>query len=111
MVLRREVDAAAIDSHVLDVTLLHDTNLAAELRVLATLGPTSIPPVVALKGLDIALKHRIQEAFLAMHHDPHAARALRAGLIEQFVCVTPECYEEIYRMYAAVREAGANRHT
>jgi phosphonate transport system substrate-binding protein len=56
MVLQGEVDAAAIDSHLMDVLRSKDQELAARLRVVDMLGPSSIPPVVVSKMMDNELK-------------------------------------------------------
>src|SRR5436305_3262970 len=55
MVLEGEADAAAIDSHLSDILRSRDEELAARLRVVDVLGPSSNPPVVVSKRLDDAL--------------------------------------------------------
>src|SRR5207248_8838622 len=82
LVLEGQADATAIDSHVLDVALSQDKDLALRLRVIAVLGPSSIPPVVVAKSLDNELKSRIREALLVMHNDPDGARGLHEGRID-----------------------------
>lgn len=97
-VLNHQADAAAIDSHVLDVFLAHNPTEAAALRTIDMLGPSSIPPVVIAKSIDQALKRNIQEVLLTMHKDPRTAHALRAGAIERFVQVHDEGYQDIREM-------------
>ena len=103
MVIQGKVEAAAIDSLVLDLFLLDNPNLAAQIRVIATLGPSAIPPVVVSKNLDVTLKQSIQALLLNMHRDPQAAKILHQSLIERFVPVTDEHYEDIYRMFTLVQ--------
>lgn len=98
LVLAGEADAAAIDSHVLDVFLAHDKT-AASLRVVDTLGPSSIPPVVVATALEPELKRRIQEALIVMHEDPYAASKLHEGQIARFVLVHDEGYDDLREMY------------
>lgn len=100
-VLEGRADATAVDSHVLDVLLAKNRAAAAELRIIDMLGPSSIPPVVIAKTVDHALKRRVQEVLLTMHEDPHAASALRAGAINQFVQVSDEDYQDIRKMRAS----------
>src|SRR5262249_20618515 len=50
-----EVDAAAIDSHVLETYLQAHPALAPALRVIATLGPSPIQPVVVSRRLPQSL--------------------------------------------------------
>jgi phosphonate transport system substrate-binding protein len=102
MVLEWEADAAAIDSHLLDVLRSRDKELAARLRVIDTLGPSSIPPVVVTKRLDNALKRKMQEALITMHLDECGAMGLQEGLIERFVVVTDEDYRDIRGMLERV---------
>ena len=104
MVLEGRADAAAIDSHMLDVSLLQNAGLAAKLRVIAMLGPSTIPPLVISKSLDATLKYSIRSALLNMHHDPGAATELHKGLIAQFVPVADEHYDDIRRMTAQVMD-------
>lgn len=100
-VLEGRADAAAIDSHMLDVSFLQDSALAAKLRVIATLGPSTIPPVVASRSLDPALKHSIRSILIDMHHDPRVAVELRKGAIARFVPIADEDYHDIRQMTAA----------
>ena len=93
-ILDGNADTTAIDSHVFDVWRLRNPDLTSQLRVINTLGPSPIPPIVVSTSLDRDLKRDIQEAFLTMHHDPFAANRLRASLlVEQFVAVGNEDYK------------------
>jgi len=102
MVLRGDIDAVAIDSHVLDLLRVRDANLGTRLRVIDTLGPSSIPPVVVSKSLSASLKHEIERILLSMHHHPRTAVVLRRGLIEKFVPVSDDHYRPIHDMFALV---------
>ncbi|MFL5692659.1 MAG: PhnD/SsuA/transferrin family substrate-binding protein [Ktedonobacteraceae bacterium] len=105
MVLKGQADATAIDSHVLEVLLLQDRELGSQLRVVASLGPSSIPPVVVAKNLDSDLKYRMREALITMHCDPDAARSLQEGRIERFAPVSDADYDDIRKIAARVRDA------
>lgn len=96
MVLVGQADATAIDSHVLDVLHARDEHIAARLRAIDMLGPSSIPPIVVSKRVDQQLKREIQEALVTMHLD--AASALHEGLIERFVIVADEDYDDLRGM-------------
>jgi phosphonate transport system substrate-binding protein len=102
-VLEGQADAAAIDSHMLDVLLSQHTDIATKLRIVDMLGPSSIPPVVVSKSLDKELKCRMREVFVNMHQDPDAATGLHTGLIERFVVVTDDDYQDIRTMLARVQ--------
>jgi len=104
MVLEGEADAAAIDSHLLDVLRSKDEELAARLRVIEMLGPSSIPPMVISKRLNDELKCKLREVLVTMHLDNCGAEGLRVSLIERFVVVTDEDYGDIRRMLETVKE-------
>ncbi len=102
MVLEGEADAAAIDSHLSDILRSRDELLAARLRVVDVLGPSSIPPVVVSRRLDNELKGKLQDALVTMHLDDCGARELQEGLIERFVAVRDEDYGNIRKMLEKV---------
>jgi len=68
MVAKGEIDGAAIDCHVLDVVQRKEPQLAASLRVVASLGPAPSQPVVVRSGLDASAKARIRERLLSLLH-------------------------------------------
>jgi phosphonate transport system substrate-binding protein len=105
LVLEGQADAAAIDSHVLDVALLQNKDLAPRLRVVAVLGPSSIPPVVVAKGVNNELKCRMREVLLMMHDDADGARSLHEGRIDHFVAVRDSDYDDIRAIFARTAES------
>ena len=103
-VLTGKVDAAAIDSHVLDAWFQQKPELTQQLRVVEMLGPSTIPPIVASTRVDVHTKHRIQEILCTMHKDVESASGLRRGLIERLVPVEDGQYDDIRHMFACVQE-------
>jgi phosphonate transport system substrate-binding protein len=99
------VDASAIDSHVLAVAVRDDPGLARLLRVLATLGPSTIQPVVAARGLPAPVKAAVRAALLALAEDGAAREWLGRSLIERFVAVGDTDYDDIRAMLAACEAA------
>ena len=69
MVCSGEVDASAIDSQVLAVAMRDDPSLSKRLRVIDSLGPSTIQPVVAATRLPDSLKADIREVLLTMSRD------------------------------------------
>lgn len=106
LVAEGEVDASAIDSQVLGVELRHHPELAARLRVVETLGPSTIQPVAVSRRIDLVLRSRIQDALVSMPRDPGTRRALARGMIARFVPVGPQSYDDIRRMVDACQRAG-----
>jgi phosphonate transport system substrate-binding protein len=95
MVLHGEADATAIDSHVLDVLLRRDPQLAAQLRIIDTFGPSSMPPVAVSARLDDPLKQALRTALLTVHRDPQVAQSMRKGAITHFAGVDDAYYDDI----------------
>jgi phosphonate transport system substrate-binding protein len=106
MVCSGEVDAAAIDSLVLAVELRDHPALREQLKVIDTLGPAGIQPVVASSRLPDGLKAAVRDVLLAMSDDPTANAILAYSFVERFVVVTDEDYEDVRTMLAAAEEAG-----
>jgi phosphonate transport system substrate-binding protein len=102
MVLGGVADATAIDSHVMDVLLQNCGDIAEKIRILSTLGPSTIPPVVAATRLDEQLKRRIRMALLTMHSDEEAASKLHEGLIGRFLPIMDTDYDDIREMFTQV---------
>jgi phosphonate transport system substrate-binding protein len=106
MVARGEVDASAIDSQVLAVAMRDDPALRESLRVIGSLGPSTIQPVAVSKRLPPELSEGIRDALVAMSDDPRGRRGLHAGLVERFVPVGPGHYDDIRRMVEVTEAAG-----
>jgi phosphonate transport system substrate-binding protein len=112
MVLEGRADAAAIDAQVLTTVLRADPRVAAKLRIIDMLGPSSSPPVVVARSLDAGLKREIQAVLVTLHKDPVAVEELRKGAIERFVPVVDEDYDDIRAMWQRVQtHLSENLHT
>jgi phosphonate transport system substrate-binding protein len=103
MIIDEQADATAIDSHVFDMLLQTEPEALAQLRVISMLGPSTIPPVVVAKSLDVELKRQLRAALVTLHHDSDALAKIREGLIERFVPVTDEQYQDIRVMFQCVQ--------
>jgi ABC-type phosphate/phosphonate transport system substrate-binding protein len=100
------VDASAVDSQVLALVLRDHPELAGGLRVIGSLGPSTIQPVAAASWLPGSVKSGIREALVGMADDPAARRHLARGLIERFVPVDDGSYDDLRRMRAECAAAG-----
>jgi phosphonate transport system substrate-binding protein len=101
-----EVDASAIDSHVLALTLHDHPELAEGLRVIDTLGPSTIQPVVAAAWLDKGLKADLRSVLLEMNTDAEARTVLAGRLVHGFAAIADADYDDLRRMRAACVAAG-----
>jgi phosphonate transport system substrate-binding protein len=99
------VDASAIDSHVLEVALRDDPELVGRLRVIDTLGPSPIQPVVAADRLPQRLRAELRAVLLGLAAEEEARPHLARALVEGFAPVTDATYDPIRAMLAAAERA------
>jgi ABC-type phosphate/phosphonate transport system substrate-binding protein len=84
-------DCAAIDSNTLLLEARH--GVPRRVRVLASLGPYPVQPVVVRAGLARAQKDAIAAALLGMHGSEDGRAALAASAVRRFAPITPADYE------------------
>jgi phosphonate transport system substrate-binding protein len=99
------VDAAAIDCQVLAVALRAQPELAARVRVIDTLGPSTIQPVVASRRLPQRLRTELRAFLLNLAGDPLAQPHLHRAWVQGFEAVNDASYDDIRAMLAAVEAA------
>jgi phosphonate transport system substrate-binding protein len=105
LVARGAVDAAAIDCQVLAVALRAQPELAAQLRIIDTLGPSTIQPVVAARRLPQRLRTDLRAFLLNLANDPVARPHLDFALVQGFEAVNDASYADIRAMLAAAEAA------
>jgi phosphonate transport system substrate-binding protein len=106
MVADGRVDAAAIDSQVLDIELRDHPHLARAVRRIDTIGPSTIQPVVVSRSrLTDDERRTITAALIAVADDQQAREPLDRALVERFVAADARSYDDIRRMLARVRGA------
>ena len=106
MVASGEVDASAIDAQVLTVELAVTPRLAARLRIIDNLGPSTIQPLAAASRLPSQLKRDIQAILTEMHADLTVRACLDRGLIDHFVTVSDADYNDIRAMLTVCEKKG-----
>jgi len=100
------VDAAAIDSQALAVELRDHPQLQDQVRIIDTLGPSTIQPVVAAQRLASPLKNALRAAFRTLGDDPTMRATLDAGFIARFIPINDATYDDIRAMVTAAEAAG-----
>jgi phosphonate transport system substrate-binding protein len=100
------VDASAVDCHVLALALRDAPGLGRELRIIDSLGPSTIQPVVVGAWLPEGLRDGIRQALVEMADDAQARPWLDQGLLARFVAVDDSAYDDVRRMRAACAAAG-----
>jgi phosphonate transport system substrate-binding protein len=98
LIIDRTVDAAAIDSTVLEQEVRLHPDLAARLKVIETLGPSPIPPLVLSRVVPEALRATLLRLMLEMPADPIGKDVLARAAIKRFVRVSDADYNTIRRM-------------
>jgi len=97
-------DCSAIDSTVLEQELRDLPELSHRLRVIESIGPCPMPPVVAAQRLGSAFIDSLQSALC--HPDTELQSAMERSLIQRYVAVQSEDYTAIANMYDAAIQAG-----
>lgn len=100
MVQAGTADAAAIDSQVLAVEKQQRPDLAAAVRVISSIGPSPMPPVVVARRLTAQLKDGLRQALLAVHQPAGMAEWLHQGSIDHFGAVVDAHYDKIRQVIA-----------
>lgn len=98
MILQRQIDASAIDSTVLELEIRSDPEIASQIRIIETLGPSPIPPWIISKEVPLELRSALRALLLDMHQDPQGRAILDQGLIDCFVGVEDRDYDPIRMM-------------
>jgi phosphonate transport system substrate-binding protein len=106
LVASGEVDASAIDSHVLAVACRDHPELAGRLRIIHALGPSPIQPVVAARRVPDSLKAELRALLLGLAADPAGRAVLGDGLIDRYVPAEDCTYEPIRDMLHAAERTG-----
>lgn len=98
MVLDGRIDAAAIDSTVLELELLARPQLEPELRVIDSLGPSPMPPWVVALTVAPELRAAIRAILWQMHETPEGRAILAQGQISRMAPVQDRDYDPIREM-------------
>jgi ABC-type phosphate/phosphonate transport system substrate-binding protein len=94
----RQVDAAAIDSTVLELVCAQRPEVCAQLRIIAAFGPSPMPPWVIGRHIAPELRERVRTLLLHMHEDPQGQAILARGQIACFAQVPDQAYDAIRHM-------------
>lgn len=106
MVAAGEADASFVDSLVLDYDREKGRGQAHEVRVLESVGPAGMPPLVASSRMPADLRDKLQHVLVTMHEDPEGRKLLDEALLERFALVEDSNYDDIRAMKEAAEKAG-----
>ena len=106
MVAEGAVDGSAIDSQVLELEMRDHPDLLRQLRVVDTLGPSTIQPVVAAAHVEPVITSGASETrSCGWERTPRRRPFLDRGLVSRFVSVGPESYADVRAMIEAAEAA------
>lgn len=94
-VSNRIVQAASIDSLIYEYARRKNPEITNQVRIIAASPKVGTGPVVIGNTLSPAQRTELQETLLTMHLQPDMQPVLQALLIDRFVPVEPERYQEI----------------
>lgn len=98
-VANKKADYSFIDSLVLDYEIHIKSKAALAVRVIHSLGPVGVPPLVLSSNLDTSLVKKIKDAFVGMQNDPAGRKILDYGLIKRFDVVSDADYKSVRERY------------
>ena len=91
------IDAAAIDSTVLELVLVSRPEVAEQIRIVDTIGPNMFPPAVIRNEVPEPIRRLLRDALLRMHEDLAGMAVLTAGLAARFSAIRDSDYDDIRR--------------
>jgi phosphonate transport system substrate-binding protein len=106
MVASGQADASFVDSLVLDYDREKRLGHAHEVRVIESVGPAGICPLVVSTKLSAGVSEKIRKHLSTMHEDPAGRKILDDALLDRFVIVDDSNYDDIRMMKAAAEKAG-----
>jgi ABC-type phosphate/phosphonate transport system substrate-binding protein len=101
------IDVGPLDSYVHDLLRHLEPEFTAQVRVIASTDFTAMPPLVATATLPPALLTELQQAFLAVEHEPALAQARATLLLKRFAIPHPADYVPVRERAQAIEAAGA----
>ncbi|MCK5003403.1 MAG: PhnD/SsuA/transferrin family substrate-binding protein, partial [Gammaproteobacteria bacterium] len=106
MVALGKADVSAVDSLVYDYDLLNNPEYVQQTRIIKTLGPAGIPPVVISTKMPMSLRKKIKDILLGMKDDPAGKLILNKVLMDRFTVVEDSNYDGVREMKKQAQESG-----
>jgi ABC-type phosphate/phosphonate transport system substrate-binding protein len=106
LVAAAQVEGSAVDSQVLDVEMRDHPELAERIRVIGTLGPSTIQPLVATAAVTAELRQEVTDIVVSLGTIENDRGSLSAGAVERFVAIDDSAYGDIRSKLEAVEGAG-----
>lgn len=98
MVALGAADVSAVDSLVYDYDLAKNPEYVQQTKIIKTLGPAGIPPVVVSSKMPFSLRKKIKDILMGMKDDSAGKVILNKVLIDRFIIVEDSNYDSIRQM-------------
>ena len=106
MVAAGMVDASAIDSQVLAIEMRDHPEVTKDIKIIDSLGPSTIQPVAVSKRFDREFRQAVTEVLVEFHTTERGRAILDLGLVEKWVPRQSSDYDDIREMVDACEQAG-----
>ncbi len=106
MVAEGAADVSFVDSLVIDFDREMGYGYADQVRVIESVGPAGIPPVVISSQAPQELRDKLQNILINMHKDEQGRAILDQALVDRFVVVSDTNYDNIRHFKQTAETAG-----
>ncbi|WP_378956946.1 phosphate/phosphite/phosphonate ABC transporter substrate-binding protein [Pelosinus sp. sgz500959] len=98
-VANKIADGASFDSQIYEYTKEKTPELAANVRIIDSIGSAPTGPIVINKKIKNEQKEQLRHIFLTMSEDPEVSEAMQGLVIDKFIVPTPELYAPLRNLY------------
>ena len=98
MIASGEADVSAVDSLIYDFDWHSNSKFVQQTRIIKTLGPAGIPPIVISTKTPEIIRNQIKDILLNMNNDPLGKQILEEALVDRFAVVDDNNYNGIREM-------------
>lgn len=95
LIIAGEIDGSAIDSTVLEEAIARDPTIVDQVRVIESLGPSPIPPLIVRRAVAPELRRRLRRAMISIADSEAGRRLLRELRLRRLAAVKDEDYDAI----------------
>jgi phosphonate transport system substrate-binding protein len=109
-VARNLVDGATVDGLIWEFYQEKNPTFTSKTRIIKKSEPYGIPPLVASKNLPVESKEHIRKILFSMHQDPEGQKILTELMIDRFIPLKEEWYENLRQMQQHLAEGKDKPH-
>jgi len=106
MIALGEADVSAVDSLIYDYDKAKNPEFINKTKIIKTLGPAGIPPVVVSSKLSVSIRNKIRNIMIEMKNDSEGKVILEKALVDRFITVDDSNYNGIRQMKIKAEDTG-----